>query len=218
MTRRSFFCVAMAAAVAVSAGTMLGRGSEAMTIDLANMIPSLESEFSLWRTGKGNPGEWKIIGDPTAAGGLAIAQISKDKTDYRFPLAIYKPFSGKDVDVSVRFKAVGGTIDQAGGIVVRLLTPNDYYVLRANALEDNVRFYRVVKGKREQLAGADTKVSGNTWHTLALRAEGERFSISFDGKALFEARDATFADAGKVGLWTKADSVTYFDDLRIQTS
>jgi len=155
------------------------------------------------------------IADATAAGGRVLAQISKDKTGYRFPLAIYKPFSGKDLDVSVRFKAVGGTVDQAGGIAVRLLTPDDYYVLRANALEDNVRFYRVVAGKREQLAGANIKVAPNVWHTLALKAEGDRFSISYDGKMLFTAEDNTFAGPGKVALWTKADSVTHFDTIAI---
>jgi hypothetical protein len=115
----------------------------------------------------------------------------------------------------LRFKPVTGTVDQAGGIAVRLQTPDDYYVVRANALEDNVRFYRVVKGKREQLASANVKVSPNSWHTLALRAEDDLFTVSYDGKELFAARDATFADAGKVALWTKADSVTYFDTIAI---
>jgi len=141
--------------------------------------------------------------------------VSKDRTDYRFPLAVYKPYSGKDVEVSVRFKPVAGTVDQAGGIAVRLSTPDDYYVARANALEDNVRFYRVVKGKREQLASANAKVEPNQWHTLALTAEGDRFTVSFDGKALLSAQDGTFADSGKVALWTKADSVTYFDTISI---
>ena len=141
--------------------------------------------------------------------------MSKDRTDYRFPLAVYKPYSGKDVEVSVRFKPVAGTVDQAGGIAVRLSTPDDYYVARANALEDNVRFYRVVKGKREQLASANAKVEPNQWHTLALTAEGDRFTVSFDGKALLSAQDGTFADSGKVALWTKADSVTYFDTISI---
>ena len=107
----------------------------------------------------GGPAQWAVVADPTAAGGRAIAQTSTDKTDYRFPLAIYKPHSGKNVEVSVRFKPVAGSVDQAGGIAVRLQTPDDYYVVRANALEDNVRFYRVVKGKREQLAGTNTKVA-----------------------------------------------------------
>jgi len=130
-------------------------------------------------------------------------------------MAIYKPYSGKDLELSVRVKAVAGTVDEAGGVVLRLSTPDDYYVARANALEDNVRFYRVVKGQREQLAGADVRVSANAWHTLALRAEGDRFTVSFDGKPLFSAQDGTFQDAGKVALWTKADSVTYFDTISI---
>ena len=187
-----------------------------MTVDIATLAPNLEPEFTIWRTGQGAPAQWAIVADPTAAGGRAIAQTSTDKTDYRFPLAIYKPYSGKNLEVSVRFKPVSGSVDQAGGIAVRLQTPDDYYVVRANALEDNVRFYRVVKGKREQLAGANTKVATNTWHTLALKAEGDRFTVSYDGKELFTARDATFAEAGKVALWTKADSVTYFDSLTIR--
>ena len=156
-----------------------------------------------------------VVADPTAAEGRALAQVSTDRTSYRFPLAIYEPYNGKNVEVSVRFKPVAGTVDQAGGIAVRLQTPDDYYVVRANALEDNVRFYRMVKGKREQLAGTNVKVSTNSWHTLALRAEGDLFTVSYDGKELFAARDATFAGAGKVALWTKADSVTYFDTIAI---
>ena len=185
-------------------------------IDTSAMQPGGEPEdFTFGRTGQGEGGKWTVVADPTAAKGRAIAQISKDRTDYRFPLAVYKPYSGKDLEISVRFKPVAGTVDQAGGIAVRLATPGDYYVVRANALEDNVRFYRVVKGKREQLASANAKVAANQWHTLALKAEGDRFTMSFDGKTLLSAQDRTFADAGKVALWTKADSVTYFDTISI---
>ena len=125
--------------------------------------------------------------------------------------------SAGNVDVTVRFKAVAGKVDQAGGIAVRLGDADNYYVVRANALEDNVRFYRVVKGPREQLEGANVKVTPNEWHQLGLRAEGERFSITFDGKTLFSATDQTFAGAGKIALWTKADSVTRFDQIEIMT-
>ena len=186
-----------------------------MSIDIAQVAANLEAEFTQWRTGEGDPAEWTVVADASAKGGQAIAQVSKDKTGYRFPLAIYKQFSGRDVEVSVRFKPVAGTVDQAGGVVVRLQTPDDYYVVRANALEDNVRFYRVAKGRREQLAGADVKVASDVWHTLALRAEGDHFSISYDGKALFTAEDDTFTGPGKVALWTKADSVTHFDTIAI---
>jgi hypothetical protein len=186
-----------------------------MRVDIAQLSPSLEPEFTKRRTGEGDAAEWTLVADASAEGGRAIAQVSKDKTNYRFPLAIYEPFSGKDLEVFVRLKPVAGMVDQAGGIAVRLLTPDDYYVVRANALEDNVRFYRVVKGQREQIAGADVKVVPDLWHTLALKAEGDRFSISYDGQALFAAQDAIFPNAGKVALWTKADSVTHFDAIAI---
>ena len=202
-------------ALAAEAGSALGEENKPMIVDFA-ALTSLEPDFTTWRTGEGGAAEWTIVDDSSAERGRAIAQVSKDKTDYRFPLAIYQPFTGKDLEASVRFKAVAGTVDQAGGIAIRLQTPDDYYVVRANALEDNVRFYRVVKGKREQLAGVNVKVAGNTWHTLALRAEGDRFSISYDGKPLFAAQDATFPNAGKVALWTKADSITHFDTLTIR--
>jgi hypothetical protein len=186
-------------------------------IETSAMQPGGEPEnFTFGRTGQGEGGKWTVVADPTAANGRAIAQMSKDRTDYRFPLAVYKPYSGKNLEISVRFKPVAGTVDEAGGIAVRLLTPDDYYIARANALEDNVRFYRVVKGRREQIASANAKVSANQWHTLALKAEGDRFTVSFDGKALLSAQDKTFPDAGKVALWTKADSVTYFDTIAIR--
>ena len=215
MNRHLFLACVSGILLAVTAGAY-AQGNAPMTVDIAALAPDLEPEFTIWRTGQGAPAQWAIVADPTAAGGRAIAQTSTDKTDYRFPLAIYKPYSGKNLEVSVRFKPVSGSVDQAGGIALRLQTPDDYYVVRANALEDNVRFYRVVKGKREQLAGANTKVATNTWHTLTLKAEGDRFTVSYDGKELYTARDATFAEAGKVALWTKADSVTYFDSLTIR--
>jgi hypothetical protein len=187
-----------------------------ISVDISAMSPGAEPvDFTFWRTGQGEAGKWTIVADPTAANGRAIAQVSQDRTDYRFPLGVYKPYSGQDLELSVRFKPVAGKVEQAGGIAVRLLTPDDYYVARANALEDNVRFYRVVKGRREQLASANAKVAANQWHTLALKAEGDRFTVSFDGKALLSAQDKTFPDDGKVALWTKADSVTYFDTILI---
>jgi glycosyl hydrolase family 59 (putative galactocerebrosidase) len=185
-------------------------------IDISATKPGLAPEdFAFSRTGSGAVGEWRVMDDPTASNRRVIAQMSTDPTDYRFPLAVYQRVTAKNVDVKVRFKPVAGKVDQAGGIVVRLTTPDDYYVVRANALEDNVRFYRVVKGRREELKGANTKVASNQWHTLELRADGDRFTISFDGRQLFTAQDATFTGAGRVGLWTKADSVTYFDTIAI---
>jgi hypothetical protein len=113
---------------------------------------------------------------------------------------------------------LGGRIDRAGGIAIRLADPNNYYVVRANALEDNVNFYHVVKGVRREIRGASTKVASDVWQTLGIKAEGQEFTISFNGKPLLKVQDRTFANAGKVALWTKADSVTYFDGLTITAS
>jgi hypothetical protein len=215
MTRRRLFLVCLSSAWLALAVGAYGQRSALMAIDIAALVPNLAPQFTTGRTGQGAAAEWSVVADPTAAEGRALVQISTDRTSHRFPVAIYEPYSGKNVEISIRFKPVAGTVDQAGGIAVRVLTPDDYYVVRANALEDNVRFYRMVKGKREQLAGTNVKVSPNSWHTLALRAEGDLFTVSYDGKELFAARNATFAGAGKVALWTKADSVTYFDTIAI---
>ena len=172
--------------------------------------------FEFTRTGSGGPGKWAIVDDATAEGGRAIEQTSNEKTDYRFPLAIYQPLSAKDVDVSLRFKPITGSVDRSGGIAVRLKDADNYYVVRANALEDNVRFYHVVRGRRTQMKSANIKMPANEWHTLALRAEGDRFTVSFDGKQLYTVTDKTLASEGKIALWTKADSVTRFDRLDIK--
>jgi hypothetical protein len=216
MTRRVGYRFLFVTVMLVWPAIVLAQGGGSISVDLSATAPGGEpTDFTFWRTGQGEAGRWNVVADPTAVNGRAIAQVSQDRTDYRFPLAVYKPYSGKDLELSVRFKPVAGRVDEAGGIAVRLSTPDDYYIARANALEDNVRFYRVVKGRREQLASANAKVSANQWHTLALKAEGDHFTVSFDGKALLSAQDRTFPDAGKVGLWTKADSVTYFDTISI---
>jgi hypothetical protein len=173
--------------------------------------------FTFARTGRGGEGEWTVAADPTATTGRAIEQTSTERTDYRFPLAIHESLSAKNLNVEIRFKAVAGKIDQAGGVAVRLQDADNYYVARANALEHNVRFYRVVDGRRQQLGAADIRVTSNEWHTISLHAEDERFSISYDGAMLFEVIDKTFPEAGGVALWTKADSVTRFDRLTITT-
>ena len=174
--------------------------------------------FTELRTGRGGPGRWRVCADPTAPSPpYALAQTSTDATSYRFPLCLADDVTTADVAVAVRLKPVAGTVDRAGGIVVRAHDADRYYVARANALEDNVRLYRVIAGKREQIAGRDLKVASATWHTLGLIALGTRFAVFFNGVRLFDHDDATLVAPGKVGLWTKADSVTHFDDFAVAT-
>jgi hypothetical protein len=173
--------------------------------------------FSFALTGRGGPVRWVVLEDPSApAGPKVAAETSQDRTSDRFPLAILDGFEARDVAVLVRFRPVSGTVDQAAGLVVRLRDSRNYYVARANALEGNVRLYRVVDGRRTQFAGVDVPVPHDRWQTLGLRVEGDRLEVALEGRALFAATDRTFRDAGRVGLWTKADSLTHFDALEVE--
>jgi len=218
-----FAAVIITGAIAILTGITLcsaSRGfsqSAAITIAIAKMeLSSPPAGFQFARTGQGDLGRWIVVSDETSFAGRAIEQSSTDRTDYRFPLAIIDSVAAKNVDVSLKFKPVAGHVDQAGGIAVRVLDGDNYYVVRGNALEDNVRFYRVVKGRRQQIDGVNIKVTSGEWHSLGLKAHGDHFTIEFDGKTLFTTSDTTFAGVGKIALWTKADSVTRFDQIAIE--
>ncbi len=215
MNRRTVVAAALASVSAQAAAFAQGSPG-APDLSRYPVGPLPPDFFTAWRTGQGAVGDWHVVADASASQGKAIEQASKDPTDYRFPLAVYQPLPAQDVRASVRFKAVAGKVDRAGGLAVRLTDADNYYVVRANALEDNVNFYRVVKGRRQQVKGASVKVSSGEWHTLGFEAQGARFSVTFDGKALFTAEDRTFTGLGKVALWTKADSVTRFDQLEVR--
>lgn len=174
------------------------------------------AHFTFARTGQGTEATWVVMKDPTARSKPnVLAQTSTDTTDYRFPLAILQEGKYKDVAVTVKFKAVGGKVDEAGGIVFRYQDPNNYYIVRANALEDNYRLYHVVAGQRRQFAGANFRVTSNEWHTLRVEAVGNQIKCYYDAALKITATDNMFPGTGKVGLWTKADSVTYFDDFEV---
>jgi Domain of Unknown Function (DUF1080) len=181
-----------------------------------DMAAQLPAKFHSAKTGSGTQEKWAVTADPTAPSRPnVVTQTSTDQTDYRFPLLISDEGSFQDLDLSVKFKAVSGRIDRAGGLVFRLKDPNNYYIVRANALENNYRLYRVVNGRRSQFAGANLKVTSGDWHELRVEAVGNKITCYYDGSKKIEANDDTFKDVGKVGLWTKADSVTSFDDLKV---
>ncbi|MBV1799201.1 hypothetical protein [Siccirubricoccus sp. G192] len=173
--------------------------------------------FALGFTGGGPPPRWVVLDDPSApAGPRVLAETSRDRTDTRFPHAVLDGFEARDVAAAVRFRPVDGRVDQAAGLVVRYRDARNYYVARANALENNVRLYRVVDGRRIQFAGTDARVPRDRWQALGLMVRGDRFEISLDGRMLFAAADRTFTGAGRVGVWTKADSLTHFDALEAE--
>jgi hypothetical protein len=168
-------------------------------------------------TGSGNP-KWTVESDDTAP---SRSRVLKQSGRATYPLILKTDTNIRDGFVEVKFKAIAGSQDRAAGIVWRAKDANNYYVTRANALEDNVVLYKTVNGARSSLDivgrsggyGVNIPVPSNTWHTLRVDFKASRFSVSFNGKQLFEVEDSTFTDAGMVGLWTKADSVTLFDGM-----
>jgi hypothetical protein len=168
-------------------------------------------------TGSGDS-KWTVESDETAP---SLSKILKQSGRATYPLLLKNDTDIKDGFVEVKFKAVAGSQDRAAGIVWRAKDMKNYYVTRADALEDNVVLYKTVNGVRTPLDivgrkggyGIDVKVPANTWHSLRIDFKASRFSVSFNGKQLFEVNGSTFTDAGKVGLWTKADSVTLFDEV-----
>jgi hypothetical protein len=170
----------------------------------------------------GRPGKWVVQAEGT---NKFLAQTDADSTRSRFPVAVVSDVSAADVDLSVRFRPISGRVDQAAGLVWRYQNQNNYYIVRANALEDNVVLYKVEGGTRTDLPlkgegrtyGKKTEVPANQWSTLRVVANGRLFEVYFNGGKLYEVEDATFSTPGKVGVWTKADSVTQFDDLAVVT-
>ncbi len=161
------------------------------------------------KTGKGEA-KWEIVADDSAPSKPNALKQSGEAT---YPVCIKDDSSLKDGFVEVKFKPISGKEDQAGGVIWRCKDADNYYISRANALEDNVTIYHTVNGKRSEKKRINTKVASNKWHTLRVDFKDNYFVVTFDGKRAFVWKDDTFKEAGKVGLWTKADSTTLFDDF-----
>jgi hypothetical protein len=190
----------------------------AQTVNFDDAKPGeLPANWTGTKTGKGDA-KWTVEKDDTAPSKPNVLKQSGEAT---YPVALKNDANLKDGFVEVKFKAVSGKEDQAAGVVWRAKDADNYYICRANALEDNVVLYKTENGKRKSLDilgrkggyGLETKVGSMKWHTLRVEFAGIRAKILLNGKHLFDVEDATFKDAGKVGLWTKADSVTLFDDF-----
>jgi hypothetical protein len=182
--------------------------------DVVNAPPA---GFSFGRTGSGQPGRWLVRAEAGAPSGANIlAQLDDDDTDFRFPVAVMNEPVLRDVRVSVRCNMVSGQVDQACGLVARYRDENNYFITRANALENNIRLYTVAGGERNQLASWKGRVTPNAWHEYRLEVRGDHLEVFWDGQRVLDHRDSTFAEAGRAGVWTKADSVTFFDDLRAE--
>jgi len=197
-----------AATLGVTAALVAAAAADAVNFDeLKTGVPP--PGWTATKTGSGDA-RWTIEADATAPSKPNVLKQSGTAT---YPICVKDEPSLKDGFVEVKFKPVSGREDQAGGVIWRARDANNYYVARANALEDNVTIYHTINGRRTEKKRTSMKVAPNVWHTLRVDFAGSHFTVTYDGRKAIEWDDETFKDAGKVGVWTKADSVTLFDDF-----
>jgi hypothetical protein len=182
-------------------------------------------------TGKGKPGEWKVIQENVASllpaltsqpspvmktTHTVLAQLAQDPIDEHFPLLIYEDEKFGDFTLTTQFKTVGGLTEQMAGIAFRVLNESNYYVVRASSLGNTFRFYKVLNGQRGPPVGPDVPIPQGTWHQLTVECKGNQIRCSLNGKELISVTDkANAITSGKIGFWTKSDSVSYFGDTTI---
>ena len=186
----------------------VGLSAQPLRFDNA-AVGILPSDWMAGATGGGAP-LWTVEADASAPSKPNVLKQSGQST---FSWCVKKDVSIEDGFAQVRFKTVSGKEDQAGGLVWRWKDGNDYYVVRANALEDNVTLYHMIGGKRRAFKNASAPVATNRWHTLRVNFKKDRITVSFDGNRVIDTRDRSIAGPGSVGVWTKSDSVTLFDDF-----
>ncbi len=189
--------------------------------DFENYVSGqLPEGWSQYYSGPGGT-NWKVVDEN---GNKVLAQLYSDNPNGHFNIIVNDVLTLKNMTLSVRLKGVNGSLDQGGGFIWRFTDKENYYVVRSNPLEDNVVLYKVENGKRTDLPlidkgrtyGVDVPSLGDSWHTMKLNVKGDLFTVYLDEGELFRVQDTTFPDAGQIGLWTKADAVTYFDEYVIE--
>jgi hypothetical protein len=180
-------------------------------------VGKLPAGWTAAKTGNGEGSVWKVVEDNSAPSksGLVLAQTAESPNAV-FNICVVNDSNYKDLELNVAFKSVKGKLDQGGGVVWRYKDANNYYIARMNPLEDNFRVYKVQEGKRSQFASAEVSVPVGKWHTIKVEQKGDHIECYLDGKKYLDVKDSTFAEAGKIGLWSKADAQSYFDNLRVQ--
>lgn len=191
---------------------------EAVAFNFEDLQPgNLSENWQTALTGKGDHGKWEIVADKNESGPTKVlAQTSMKNFGYHFDIAVAKEPQFQNLSLSVKFKALKGEEDQGGGPVWRYQDADNYYIARANPLENNFRLYKVINGNRKQLKSYSLPVISGQWHTIKIEQVGTHIKCYYDGELYLEVDDDTFTKPGQVGVWTKADSYCYFDDLKVE--
>ncbi|MGE0472001.1 MAG: hypothetical protein AB7L09_26230 [Nitrospira sp.] len=178
---------------------------------------TLPSEFQIGTLFDGRPaGEWKMLETDRAKSPPGVlGQLMAKGAEHAYKTLLINGTKSSDIELAISFLPIDGKADMGGGLIWRATDDRNYYLTRANPLEQNIRIYRVVKGVRQMLKNFDQIIDVRQWHALRVLTNGCRIQVYFDDKQVFDLCDETFA-TGRVGLWTKSDAVTYFDDLKLQ--
>ncbi len=201
-----------ALALVAATGFVVVAGAETVNFDQAQ-VGQPPSGWTATQTGTGHA-QWAVVADDTAPSKPNVLKQSGQAT---YPVCLKDDANLQDGFVEVKFQALSGKEDQAAGVVWRAKDANNYYIARANALENNVTIYYTINGRRTEKKRTSAKVPANKWHALRVDFQGSHFIVSYNGQKAIEWDDDTFKEAGKVGLWTKADSVIAFDDFACGT-
>jgi hypothetical protein len=196
-------------------------GSDTLFTFEKDKIGEIPANWSQYFTGKGKTTDWKIVDDN---GNKVLAQVSFKHPNYHFNDIVFDGIQAKNITLQVKMKGVNGRMDHGGGFIWRFIDKDNYYVVRANPLEDNVVLYKVKNGKRTDLPvlgkgrtyGVAVDKLGSGWNILKLNVVDDLFAVYLNDKEIFQVKDDTFTTSGKIGLWTKADAVSYFDDFKIE--
>jgi hypothetical protein len=215
-------------------GALLAWGVASLGAELdfdfsTNKLDEPPAGFRSLLAGEGKPGDWRVILDevapsmlpltpnaPSVAKKAVVAQVLRDPTDERFPLLVYDKETFGDFTLTAKVKTAGGAVEQMAGLVFRLQDEKNFYVVRISSLGNTFRFYRVANGLRDPPIGADVETPKGAWHEVSVTCQGNRFRILLNGNELIpELTDSSFS-AGKLGFWTKSDSVSYFADVKVR--
>ncbi len=201
----------MRLALALLSLVIAGPASAQMVVPLTT--PDGRVACTQGMTGIGRPAVWEAVADPDGPDGWALTETGADPADLRFPLCVSEQAMARDFDATLRFKPVGGTRAQVGGLIFRAQSATDYYVVRVNSLDNSVRLYLMEKGKRSQLASKEATIEPNKWHSLRVIAVDNRIEVALDGKPLFDVTERSRFQAGYMGVWSQADSGTHYGSL-----